>query len=774
MNKQRLIKDKQQYQIVATKFFETLFQEALDQGCGDIEIQAFPKFGNSEERYFNLPEDAAKISYDFCESGMEVYVGVNPRIGKRGKKENIHWLTAFHAEVDYGKDGHKKPPEFDTYDEALKVIENYEMKPTYIAHSGGGFHCYWVLKEPVKVSEAGLEKLENVNRNLIAALGGDMGTQNINRILRVPGTFNLKLPSNPREVTVIVDDGPKYDLEMFKPFMNFEKKKKTQDKSKVQKQVIKKDPNQNWDQKISSLPVSEKIKYLIIGGKDKNYPSRSEADQAVITALVNKGVSDTDIKAIFQNYRIGEKYREHSSPNEYLKHNIEKAKEFSNLTEEEREDPLFISGSLYKDKNDRYQLRIVPFQEYMNKKHKLRYLEKEKAFFRYNGKCYEQCYEERLNYLCQKELGKHRDLFTKSAMSNFMHYSIADDLVNAEKAYLDQVRYLTMQNGLYDLIEHKLAKHTFDIFTTNLLPYDYDPDAQCPRWLQYLNEVFLSDSDKVKFVQEAVGYAFHKDIPKPALFFLVGSGSNGKSVFIDTLSYLCGKENVSNISLNLLSREVYILDLFGKMVNVSSETPNKKFINTDLVKAVVGGDWVTGRELYKRPSKFKPFAKHFLAMNQLPSIEDNTHGMWRRIHVIEFPKRFTENEMDVDLTEKLSNELSGIFNWALEGYKRLRLQKFIFSESKSIQKIKQQYQTQNNSALEFFVNHFKKSDPEESVALKNVYECYQQFCNDEGHKDQHSKPELRKFFEGQGLIVKNSSRHSNQLRIFGVKYENSE
>ena len=102
-----------------------------------------------------------------------------------------------------------------------------------------------------------------------------------------------------------------------------------------------------------------------------------------------------------------------------------------------------------------------------------------------------------------------------------------------------------------------------------------------------------------------------------------------------------------------------------KMINVSGETPTKKCMNTDLVKSVVAGDWVTGREVYKKPSKFKPYAKHYLGMNTLPDIEDNTHGMWRRIHVIEFPRKFAEHEMDVELTEKLMGELSGIFNWAL-------------------------------------------------------------------------------------------------------------
>ncbi len=354
-----------------------------------------------------------------------------------------------------------------------------------------------------------------------------------------------------------------------------------------------------------------------------------------------------------------------------------------------------------------------------------------------------------------------------------MHFSIADDLVDAEKAYLDQVRHLTLQNGLYDLVEHCLISHNPDIFTTNLLPYDYDTDAKCPRWLQYLNEVFLSDQDIINFVQEAIGYAFHKAIPKPALFFLVGSGSNGKSVFIDTLSSLCGKENVSNISLNLLSNEIYILDLFGKMINISSETPNKKYINTDLMKAVVAGDWVTGRELYKRPSKFQPFAKHYLAMNELPNIEDNTHGMWRRIHVIEFPHKFTEDKMDVELTEKLRTELSGIFNWALEGYKRLRMQKFIFSESQSMQATKKNYKTQSNSVLDYISRHFVKADDENSVALKDEHERYRDFCEDEGYKNPYTKKEFRTMLEQEGFRIENSSKHSNQVRIFGVKNENS-
>ena len=125
----------------------------------------------------------------------------------------------------------------------------------------------------------------------------------------------------------------------------------------------------------------------------------------------------------------------------------------SNLTPAEMMDPLFISGSISKDKNNKYQLNVVEFEEYIVQKFKLKYLEKEKAFFKYSGKCYEQCSDDYLNFLCQKELGKHRKRFTKSVMYNFIHFCIADDLVESDKARNDQVIYLTLQNGLFDLVE---------------------------------------------------------------------------------------------------------------------------------------------------------------------------------------------------------------------------------------------------------------------------------------------------------------------------------
>ncbi len=343
-------------------------------------------------------------------------------------------------------------------------------------------------------------------------------------------------------------------------------------------------------------------------------------------------------------------------------------------------DPLFISGALNKS-DKRYSLKIVKFQEYTTRKYTIKVLDQEQAFCKYNGQCYEHISDESLNMLCQKELGEHRDLFTKSSLNDLIHYAIGDTFLNSKEAHQDEINYLTLQNGLYKLDEGKLILHTPEIFTTNLFPYDYNPDAQCARFIQFLDEIFFGDKEIIEFLHQAVGYAFHKSIPTAAIFFLIGGGSNGKSVFINTIANLVGKNNTSNVSFNKLSNEYYVLDLFQKMINISGETPTQKMTTTDIAKQVVAGDWVTGREPYKKTMKFRPYAKHYLAINKFPQIIDNTYGMDRRLFFIQFPRTFKGDEIDGNLENKLALELSGIFNWAIEGYQQLIRNDFNYLKS---------------------------------------------------------------------------------------------
>jgi putative DNA primase/helicase len=760
------IVDKNSFIITASDFFNELFEPGFNSECGNIEIRTFKP---ATQSFCKSEMEAAEKAYQLCQKGIDVYYGVNPRIGNGGKKENVHYLSSFHAEIDYGTTGHKKSPLHNNYEETLTAIQTFNPEPTVIIHSGGGFHCYWVLSNPVKGSDIGISVLESINKALSFKLGGDIGTQDISRVLRVPGTFNFKIPDNPRPVTLISNTHQKYDYKNFEQFLSLAGASTNQNKVAIKVPETKPSGQSGSSIDIDQLPVSDRIKFLIKNGNDGTYVSRSEADMAVISALVNKGLSENEIKQIFSTHKIGEKYQSHTAPDKYLKHTIEEARKRSDLTEEELVDPLFISGALTKN-NNKHSLSVLKFEEYLVKKYKIIILDQERAMFRYKDKCYEQFTDKALNKLCQDELKGHRNLFSKSSLTELIHYAIGDTLVDSEKVKNDMLNYLTMQNGLYQIDSGILFEHTPKIFTTNLLPFDYDPDAKCPRFMQFLDEVFQKDQDTISFVQEAVGYIFHKSIPTPAVFFLIGAGSNGKSVFINTISNLVGKENTSNVSFNLLSDETYILELYQKMVNISGETPRTKNIDTDVIKAVTAGDWVTGRELYKQPMKFRPFAKSFLAMNEPPSIKDTSHGMWRRIWVITFPRKFKENEMDRQLEYKLSLELSGIFNWALEGYSRLKGKDFALKESESMKLSKKVYRSSTDSTRDFIITSLTYSNnSDDRIKLSELYELYRKYCQSEGEENIKKKAEFRKALEGMNYKVDNSSKDGNQVYVFNVK-----
>jgi putative DNA primase/helicase len=259
-----------------------------------------------------------------------------------------------------------------------------------------------------------------------------------------------------------------------------------------------------------------------------------------------------------------------------------------------------------------------------------------------------------------------------------------------------------------------------------------------------------------------------RSIPTAALFFLIGGGSNGKSVFINTIANLVGKSNTSNVSFNKLSNEYYVLDLFQKMINISGETPTQKMTTTDIAKQVVAGDWVTGREPYKRVTKFRPYAKHYLAMNKLPQILDNSYGMDRRLFFIQFHRTFKGDEIDANLENKLSLELSGIFNWAIDGYNRLRENDFKLPKVSSMTLAKEEYRNELDSVRAFSRRLHRSDDPEDKLKFKDIYEAYVSF-SERWKMDLEKRTEFRKILGELGFKIENSTKDSNQLYIFNAR-----
>jgi putative DNA primase/helicase len=204
------------------------------------------------------------------------------------------------------------------------------------------------------------------------------------------------------------------------------------------------------------------------------------------------------------------------------------------------------------------------------------------------------------------------------------------------------------------------------------------------------------------------------------------------------------------------------------MINISGETPNQKITTTDIAKQIVAGDWVTGREPYKKVTKFRPYAKHYLAMNKLPQILDNSYGMDRRLFFVQFPRTFKGEEIDRSLENKLSLELSGIFNWAIEGYNRLRKNDFRLPVVSSMTLAKEEYRNDLDSVRTYSRRLQESDDPADRLKFKDVYEEYASFCQ-KWKMDLEHRKEFRKILGELGFKIENSTKDSNQLYIFNAR-----
>jgi hypothetical protein len=128
---------------------------------------------------------------------------------------------------------------------------------------------------------------------------------------------------------------------------------------------------------------------------------------------------------------------------------------------------------------------------------------------------------------------------------------------------------INLQNGVFDIEKDKLLPHSKDYGFKYILPYEYDPKAECPRFLQFLDEITLGRAAIQEVLMEFAGYALANGpcYAEKALI-LYGSGANGKSTFMDVLKALAGSDNYSSLSLTALNKDTkrYMVD--GKLFNI--------------------------------------------------------------------------------------------------------------------------------------------------------------------------------------------------------------
>ena len=294
---------------------------------------------------------------------------------------------------------------------------------------------------------------------------------------------------------------------------------------------------------------------------------------------------------------------------------------------------------------------------------------------------------------------------------------------------------INLKNGTFEISPEKQFLRPVDPkdFITYQLPFEYNPDAQAPLFQTYLNKV-QPDVQRQKILAEYLGYIFISTsiLKLEKTLLLYGSGANGKSVFFEIVNELLGSENICCYSLqSLTEKESYRANLSNKLLNYSSEINGK--LQTGMFKQLVSGEPIEAKALYSQPFIMTNYAKLIFNCNELPKDVEQSLAFFRRFLIIPFDVTIPENEQDKELSKKIiEKELSGVFNWLLEGLNRLLKQKK-FTESEAVNKQLESYKLQSDSVLMFIddENYIKASN--DLIALKQLFAEYRIYCNDNGY-----------------------------------------
>lgn len=306
--------------------------------------------------------------------------------------------------------------------------------------------------------------------------------------------------------------------------------------------------------------------------------------------------------------------------------------------------------------------------------------------------------------------------------------------------------------------------HNPSDYLTFSLPYAYDPNQECPRWHAFLNQM-LPEKEAQDVLAEYIAYGFTKRVKIEKMLVLYGRGANGKSVVLDVITSLVGRMNVSNVSLEGLTKDDEKRCMIeNKVFNISHESNRE--LDVSVLKLLVSGEPVNVRELYIGSRSIENYSKLLTSFNILPRPE-NTHGFYRRFLILPFNVTIDEKEMDVDLAKKLCEELPGILNWVLEAMPRL-IRNHAFTKSPMCEDALQKYRLNSDSVLLFVSTCCKIGGHQESG--KSLYDAYRGFCMNENTK-YYGKQNFYSNLEAIPGVVR--SDRSN-VPIFNVKIEDYE
>ena len=226
--------------------------------------------------------------------------------------------------------------------------------------------------------------------------------------------------------------------------------------------------------------------------------------------------------------------------------------------------------------------------------------------------------------------------------------------------------------GTIDLRTGKIRPHRTEDYMTKIAAAAPDLGCQTPLWLAFLERITGGDAGFQVFLQRAVGYALSGSIREHALFFLYGTGANGKSVFLETIAGIMGDYHKTApietfIDTGMERHPTDLAGLMGARLVTAIETEEGRRWAESKLKQLTGGDKIAARFMRQDFFEYTPQFKLFVAGNHKPGLRSADEAIRRRLHLLPFEVTIPLAERDRELAGKLKAEWPGILAWAVRG-----------------------------------------------------------------------------------------------------------
>ena len=284
---------------------------------------------------------------------------------------------------------------------------------------------------------------------------------------------------------------------------------------------------------------------------------------------------------------------------------------------------------------------------------------------------------------------------------------------------------ISLKNGLFHVKDQVLIPHSLGFFTQNSLNFNYDPSAKCPLWEQFMVDIWDDDIEAIHTLQEMFGYILSGDTQQQKFFNMIGPRRSGKGTINRILVALLGQHNTVAPELGELCDTFGLQPWLGKLLasftDARAPERNRNAVVSQLLR-IVGGDTVTVNRKNKEAWNGYLPTRIVIYSNEVLQLTENSNALTGRMVVLKMTKTFYGNE-DTTLAVRLEHELSGIFNWAMEGLRRRLARGGHFIQPKSGASYLE-LMAELGNPIGSFVEDTLIFDPIGSVAKDDVFTCY--------------------------------------------------